>query len=45
MACKDLFSLDNAIVLTEKEHRAFHSFYGHKCTMIDWETYSKAVIK
>ena len=45
MACKDLFSLDNAIVLTEKEHRLFHSEYGHKCTVGDWETYSKAVIK
>jgi hypothetical protein len=45
MTCKDLFSLDNAIVLTESEHRLFHSTCGHKCDIVDWETYSKAVIK
>ena len=45
MTCKELFSPNNAIVLTEKEHRLFHSEYGHKCTVGDWETYSKAVIK
>jgi hypothetical protein len=45
MTCKELFSLDNAIVLTEAEHRLFHSTCGHKCDIVDWETYSKAVIK
>jgi hypothetical protein len=45
MTCKDLFSLDNAIVLTEQEHRDYHAVSGHKCIMTDWETYSKAVIK
>ena len=45
MTCKELFSLDNAIVLTETEHRLFHATYGHKCITADWEAYSKAVIK
>ena len=45
MTCKDLFSLDNAVVLTEQEHRDYHTSQGHKCTMTDWETYSKDVIK
>lgn len=45
MACKELFSLDNAIVLTEKEHRGFHSVYGHKCNRADWDAYVKAIIK
>lgn len=45
MTCKELFSLDNAIVLTENEHRLFHATCGHKCITADWEAYSKAVIK
>lgn len=41
LTCKELFSLDNAIVLTEKEHHNFHKKYNRKCTKADWETYKQ----
>jgi hypothetical protein len=41
LTCIELFSLDNAIVLTEEEHREFHKKYNRKCTKADWETYKQ----
>ena len=45
MSCVDLFSLDNAVVLTETEHRDYHAIHGHKCIEAGWELYNKVVIK
>jgi hypothetical protein len=41
LTCKELFSLNNAIVLTEEEHHNFHRQYNRKCTKADWESYKQ----
>ena len=43
--CSELFSPDNAIVLTESEHRLFHSKYGKSSSKTDWLLFINEVIK
>ncbi|MCI4437811.1 MAG: hypothetical protein JHC33_13475 [Ignisphaera sp.] len=39
LECDELFSMDNAVVLTETEHRKFHSIYNKTTTASDWFLY------
>jgi hypothetical protein len=44
LKCEELFNMNNAVVLTESEHRAFHKMYGRSTTLEDWINF-KAIIK
>lgn len=43
LECFYLFDLENAIVLTESEHRNFHKEYGHTVTRNDWDSFTNVI--
>lgn len=41
LECRELFDMNNAVVLTESEHRAFHKCHGRTTTAVEWTLYKQ----